>query len=85
MYLKVLYAGELIEQGLAEDIFRGDKHHPYTKRLFVSIPNLTVDLPCLNAIDGLIPDPSDLPSDCNLLQGVINIWKFAKQLLQNNT
>jgi peptide/nickel transport system ATP-binding protein len=61
----VMYAGELIEQGRAEDIFRGDKHHPYTMGLFGSIPNLTVETPRLNPINGLMPDPSNLPKGCN--------------------
>ncbi len=61
----VMYSGELIEQGMAEDIFRGDKHHPYTMGLFGSIPNLTVETPRLNPIDGLMPDPSGLPQGCN--------------------
>ena len=61
----VMYAGELIEQGTAEDIFEGDKHHPYTIGLFNSIPNLKVETDRLSPIDGLMPDPTDLPKGCN--------------------
>ena len=61
----VMYAGELIEQGSAEDIFEGDKHHPYTVGLFNSIPNLKVETERLSPIDGLMPDPTNLPEGCN--------------------
>lgn len=60
----VMYAGELVEQGPVEAIFTGDKHHPYTDGLFGSIPNLTVETDRLSPIDGLIPDPTNLPQGC---------------------
>ena len=60
----VMYAGEIIEYGTAIDVFTGDKHHPYTVGLFGSIPNLEVDSPRLSPIEGLMPDPTDLPKGC---------------------
>ena len=60
----VMYAGEFIESGTLEDIFTGDKHHPYTVGLFGSIPNLKEKSDRLNPIAGLMPDPTDLPSGC---------------------
>ncbi|MBS6954391.1 MAG: ABC transporter ATP-binding protein [Clostridium sp.] len=60
----VMYAGELVEQGRVEDIFSGEKHHPYTVGLFGSIPNLKVETERLEPIDGLMPDPTDLPAGC---------------------
>lgn len=60
----VMYAGEIIEYGTLEDIFTGDNHHPYTIGLFGSIPNLEGDEERLTPIDGLMPDPTDLPSGC---------------------
>lgn len=36
----VMYAGEIIEMGSAEDIFTCPIHHPYTDGLFGSLPNL---------------------------------------------
>ena len=61
----VMYAGEIIEQGTLEDIFAGEKHHPYTIGLFGAIPNINDDTDKLNPIDGLMPDPTDLPSGCS--------------------
>ncbi len=60
----VMYAGSIIEKGSAEDIFNGDKHHPYTVGLFASIPNLKVKTRRLKPIDGLMPDPANLPKGC---------------------
>lgn len=60
----IMYAGEIVESGLTEDLFQTGEHHPYTTGLFGSIPNLSVSTERLNPIDGLMPDPTDLPSGC---------------------
>ncbi len=60
----VMYAGEVIEYGTMEEIFSGDKHHPYTVGLFNSIPNLELDEKRLHPIDGMMPDPTNLPEGC---------------------
>ena len=63
-HVAVMYAGKIIEYGTVEDIFKGDKHHPYTVGLFGSIPNLKSRAPRLNPIPGLMPDPTKLPDGC---------------------
>ncbi|MDR1622829.1 MAG: ABC transporter ATP-binding protein [Synergistaceae bacterium] len=60
----VMYAGEIIEIGSAEDIFTAPAHHPYTVGLFGSLPNLKADTPRLSPISGLMPDPTNLPKGC---------------------
>ncbi|MCD8225196.1 MAG: ABC transporter ATP-binding protein [Clostridiales bacterium] len=60
----VMYAGEILEAGTAEDLFLGEKHHPYTVGLFDSIPNLDSRAARLKPIPGLVPDPTDLPKGC---------------------
>ena len=60
----VMYAGEIVESGTAEDIFLGDRHHPYTTGLFGSLPDLNKETRRLSPIDGLMPDPADLPKGC---------------------
>lgn len=60
----IMYAGEAIETGTVEDIFDGEDHHPYTVGLFGSIPDLTVETDRLTPIDGLMPDPANLPQGC---------------------
>ena len=61
----VMYAGEIVEKGTVEDLFEGETHHPYTEGLFGSIPRLDVETDRLRPIDGMIADPSDLPSGCS--------------------
>jgi peptide/nickel transport system ATP-binding protein len=60
----IMYAGEIIENGTVRDIFLGEKHHPYTVGLFGSIPNMNEETDRLRPIDGLMPDPTDLPKGC---------------------
>lgn len=60
----VMYAGEIVETGTVDDIFEGDKHHPYTVGLFNSIPDLKQKTSRLKPIPGLIPDPTQLPVGC---------------------
>ncbi|MCD7812748.1 MAG: ABC transporter ATP-binding protein [Lachnospiraceae bacterium] len=59
----VVYAGHILEYGTAEQVF-ANKAHPYTKGLFGSIPKLTGDVERLHSIDGMPPDPTDLPKGC---------------------
>ena len=59
----IIYAGEIIEKGTTEEIFKNHKH-PYTKGLFGSIPSLTTKVDRLNPIEGLMPDPAALPDGC---------------------
>ncbi len=59
----VVYAGEIIECGTLQDIFKNPKH-PYTKGLFDSIPRIDDDSERLNPIAGLPPNPAKLPEGC---------------------
>ena len=62
-YVSVIYAGEIVETGTVHDIFR-NKLHPYTAGLFSSIPNINEDVERLVPIEGLMPDPTNLPAGC---------------------
>lgn len=59
----ILYAGEIVEQGSVREVFKNPLH-PYTVGLFGSIPSLTKQVDRLQPVDGLMPDPTDLPSGC---------------------
>ena len=74
----IMYAGEIIEVGSLEDIFKGKDHHPYTKGLFGSIPDLNSDVSRLSPIDGLMPDPSALPEGCKFHPRCPNCWEMCK-------
>ena len=60
----VMYAGEIVEYGTFEDFFDCNHHHPYTQGLFDSIPSLTGSEDRLKPIDGLMPNPTELPQGC---------------------
>ena len=59
----VVYAGEIVESGTIEEIF-DHAQHPYTLGLFGSLPNMTKGASRLKPIDGMMPDPSNLPEGC---------------------
>ena len=60
----VLYAGRVMEQGRADQVFEAPRH-PYTVSLFRSIPHLdTVVGKDLTPIDGMPPNPALLPKGC---------------------
>lgn len=59
----IMYAGEIVEYGSLEQVF-DDARHPYTKGLFAAIPSLDKDVHRLESIDGLMPDPTALPTGC---------------------
>ena len=59
----IMYAGEIVESGTAEHIFR-EPLHPYTLGLFGSLPSLDKKVRRLSPIPGLMPDPADLPEGC---------------------
>jgi len=59
----IVYAGSILEYGTKEQIFRNPSH-PYTIGLFHAIPNMNVEEEWLHPIEGLPPDPADLPDGC---------------------
>ena len=67
-WVAIMYAGEIIELGTVEDVFEGERHHPYTIGLFGSIPDMTKKTRRLSPIDGLMPDPTFLPPGCRFAE-----------------
>ena len=72
----VMYAGKIVESGTVQDIFEGKCHHPSTEGLFGSIPDLKSKAKRLNAIPGLMPDPTNLPKGCAFAERC----KYAKDI-----
>ena len=62
-HVAIMYAGRIVEHGTLKEIFDNTKH-PYTKGLFGSIPDVDVDIERLSPIEGLMPDPFNLPEGC---------------------
>ena len=62
--VNVMYAGKIIERGLAREIYH-EPSHPYTLGLLRSVPRLDVTRrDRLEAIEGLPPDLDLLPKGC---------------------
>lgn len=79
----VMYAGELVEQGTLEEIFTGNKHHPYTIGLFNSIPKLNEETERLETIDGMMPDPTQLPEGCSFSPRCKHCMDICKKVQPN--
>jgi oligopeptide/dipeptide ABC transporter ATP-binding protein len=59
----VMYAGQVVEQGDVYTIFENPKH-PYTEGLLKSMPSAEKRIGKLYAIEGVVPNPLNLPSGC---------------------
>jgi oligopeptide/dipeptide ABC transporter ATP-binding protein len=58
-----MYAGKVMEEGMAEEIFYSPKH-PYTKALLNSIPRVDGEKTRLKPIKGSAPSLQNLVSGC---------------------
>jgi len=59
----VMYAGQIVEEGPVEAIFR-DPRHPYTEGLLQAIPRLSHRSERLAVIPGIVPAATDWPPGC---------------------
>jgi oligopeptide/dipeptide ABC transporter ATP-binding protein len=59
----VMYSGQIVEQGDVFTIFENPKH-PYTEGLLKSMPSAEKRVGKLYAIDGVVPNPLNLPPGC---------------------
>ena len=61
----VMYAGQVVEEGRAEEIFREPKH-PYTQALLHSLPEFAEGKSRLASLPGVVPGRYDRPTGCLL-------------------
>ena len=62
-YVVVMYAGRIVEQGTAEEIF-AHPAHPYTIGLMASKPVIGKQVDKLYSIPGKVPNPINMPNYC---------------------
>jgi len=75
----VMYAGETVETGSAEDIFYRPQH-PYTRGLLASLPRLDRDSGDeLQVIPGNPPDLEDLPPGCRFRERCSQAMEECRQ------
>ncbi len=62
-YVVVMYAGRVVEKGLAHEVFL-DPRHPYTIGLMESKPVINKTVDRLYSIPGAVPNPINMPNYC---------------------
>ena len=62
-YVVVMYAGRVVEKGLASEVFL-DPRHPYTIGLMESKPVINKKVDRLYSIPGSVPNPVNMPNYC---------------------
>ena len=62
-YVVVMYAGRVVEKGLAKEVFL-DPRHPYTIGLMESKPVINKTVERLYSIPGSVPNPVNMPDYC---------------------
>ncbi|MGX8873624.1 oligopeptide/dipeptide ABC transporter ATP-binding protein, partial [Escherichia coli] len=61
----VMYAGQVVESGLATEIFKAPRH-PYTQALLKALPEFASDKARLESLPGVVPGRYDRPMGCLL-------------------
>lgn len=59
----VMYCGRIVEEAPVVELFESPKH-PYTRGLLDSIPKIDEDKDRLFMIDGMVPNPLNMPKGC---------------------
>ena len=59
----VMYAGQVVEEAPAQELFR-EPRHPYTRLLLAVVPGVREKRGRLSAIPGSIPTPAAPPAGC---------------------
>lgn len=77
----VMYAGQIMEEGLTSEIFKNPKH-PYTRKLLDSVPRLDMNRDeNLHSIEGTPPDLYIPPKGCSFYDRCDMALKICKEHL----
>ena len=72
----VMYAGEVVEQASAAEIF-GNPRHPYTQGLMQAVPRLGQRHERLAVIPGMVPSPTKWPVGCRFSTRCPYAWPLT--------
>ena len=75
----VMYAGQIVEEGTAKDIFREPKH-PYTQALLRSLPEFAEGKSRLESLQGVVPGKYDRPTGCLLNPRCPYATEYCRQI-----
>jgi len=70
----VMYAGQVVEEGPVEGLFR-DPRHPYTRGLLDSLPRIDTRGSRLRPIPGVVPSASRWPPGCRFRERCRHAWE----------
>jgi peptide/nickel transport system ATP-binding protein len=74
----VMYAGQVVESGAADEIF-SEPRHPYTDGLLRSTPHVTHKRPRLAVIPGNVPSPKRWPDGCRFHPRCPYAWTRCRE------
>lgn len=83
----VIYAGQLVENGYAEEIAR-HPGHPYTRHLFSAVPEISSAPSKLVSLPGSVPDPASRAGGCHFARrcsNVLDVCRSTAPLLSPRT
>ncbi len=77
-FVAVMYAGQIIEYAKGSEYF-AHAQHPYSQRLFESLPSIEKRHHTLDVIPGQPPSLIDVPSGCRFAQRCRYAWDLCEQ------
>lgn len=60
----IFYTGQIVESAPVAELFEHPMH-PYTQGLIHALPTISSPKERLEAIEGMVPDPADMPEGCH--------------------
>ncbi|MFB0936619.1 MAG: ABC transporter ATP-binding protein [Propionivibrio sp.] len=73
----VMYAGEIVEEAPRESFF-ATPLHPYTRKLFAALPDMTRRHACLETIAGQVPPLLSMPPGCRFAERCPQAWERCR-------
>jgi peptide/nickel transport system ATP-binding protein len=79
-WIAVMYLGEVVEYGPAEQVFQ-DPAHPYTRALLDAVPMLDPEAEAereIRVISGELPSPMNIPPGCAFASRCPKVTPFCR-------